>query len=231
VSRPLIPLRIFRHRNLVSAAVVRMLFPMGGFGLNFLGALYLEKVLRYSPLRTGLAFLPGSAMTGFISLAVLPALVRRVPLKTMAVSGLVLITAGLLALTRITVHSGYVLGVLPTMILTGVGFGLVFMPTVAIAMSDVAPGESGVASGLANLAPQMGGSLGTAGLATVSTSRTAHLLAEHAGLPSALTGGYRLGFLVGSACTALSLLSAVVLLRSPQPVRRAEVVIESTTVA
>jgi Na+/melibiose symporter-like transporter len=224
VRTPLIPLRIFRHRNLVSAAAVRTLFPMGAFGMNFLGALYLQHVLGYSALRTGLAFLPSSAMTGIISLTLTPRLVRRFALKHLVVTGLVLITAGLLWFTRIPVHGGFGSVVLPTMILTGAGFGLVFMPSVAIAMSDASADEAGVASGLANVAVQLGASIGVAALATLATSRTAHLLAGHAVAKVALTDGYRLGLLVAAGCTAASLLAAVVLLRSVRPVQSAAAV-------
>lgn len=213
VHTPLVPLRIFRHRNLVAATILRTLFPMGGFGFNFLGALYLEHVLDYSPLRTGLAYLPSSAMTGVISLALIPWLVTRVELKTLVVSGLVLVTAGLLGLERISVHTGYVSGILPTMLLMGAGFGFVFMPSVSLAMSDVAASEAGVASGLANVAPQLGASIGVAALATISASRTALLISAHVPVRSALTSGYRIGFLVAAGCTATSLVLAVALLR------------------
>jgi Na+/melibiose symporter-like transporter len=217
VKTPLVPLSVFRHRNLVSATIVRTLFPMGGFGFNFLGVLYLQHVLGYSPLRTGLAFLPSSAVTGFLSLAVIPWLVRRVGPTALIVTGLALITSGLLAFAPVPVHGRFVTDILPTMVLTGAGFGLVFMPSVSIAMSDVAAGEAGLASGLVNVAVQLGASIGVAALATIASSRTKHLLADHQPATAALTGGYHVGLLVAAGCTAASLVAALVLLRSPSP--------------
>jgi EmrB/QacA subfamily drug resistance transporter len=217
VRTPLVPLRIFRHRNLVSASVVRALFPMGAFGFNFLGALYLQHVLGYSPLRTGLAFLPGSAVTGVISLALIPWLVRRVGLKALVITGLVLVTGGLIAFTPVPLHARFASNILPTMLLTGAGFGVLFMPSVAIAMSDVAADEAGLASGFTNVAAQLGASVGIAALATISAGRTAHLLARHHPASAALVGGYRLGLAVAAGCTTASLLAAVLLLRSCPP--------------
>ena len=95
VATPLIPLRILRNRNLASAAVVRVLFPVGGFGLTFIGALYLQNVLGYSPLQTGVAFLPLTATTGLISLTITPRLVERIGWKIPTLAGLALLTAGL----------------------------------------------------------------------------------------------------------------------------------------
>ena len=114
--------------------------------------------------------------------------------------------------------------VLPTMILTGAGFGLVFMPSVAIAMSDASVDEAGVASGLTNVSVQLGASIGVAALATIATSRTAHLLAEHVAPKVALTEGYRLALLVAAGCTSASLLAAAVLLRSVRPTQNSAAV-------
>lgn len=230
VATPLIPMQIFRHRNLVSATIVRALFPMGAFGLNFLGALYLQHVLGYSPLRTGLAFLPASLLTGVMSLALMPWMVRHVPLKLLVVSGLVLITAGMLALARAPVHAVFVTDILPTMVLTGAGFGLLFMPSVSIALSEVGYSEAGLASGLVNVAIQLGGAVGVALLATISASRTQHLTDLGRSSLDALAGGYRLGLLVGAGCTGLSLVAAVVLLRRPAATAAAPLV-ESTAAA
>ena len=219
VRTPLIPLTVFRHRNLVSATIVRSLFPMGGFGLSFIGALYLQHVLGYSPLRTGPAFLPSTLLTGALSLGLIPRILGRVGPKPLVVAGVGLVTAGLVVMTTITTHSGYAPTVLFTMVLTGAGFGLLFMPSVSIAMSDVDPNESGVASGLTNVAIQLGASVGVALMATVSTSRTAELLRRGRPAAVALTGGYRLGLIVAAGCTAASLLAAVVLLQSVRTTR------------
>jgi EmrB/QacA subfamily drug resistance transporter len=212
VETPLIPPRIFRNRGLVSAALVRLLFPVGGFGLNFIGALYLQHVLGYSPLLTGVAFLPLTTSTGLVSLAFTPRLTQRVGLKVPTLTGLALVTVGLLAMTRISDHASYFTDVLPSLILNGTGFGLIVMPTITMVMSAVAPTDSGVASGVSNVSVQMGTAFGVAAMATVAASRTASLLAQHEHPAQALTGGYRLAFLVGAGCTALSLLLALFLL-------------------
>ncbi len=214
---PLIPPRVLRNRTLGSASLVRVMIPVGGFGLTFLGALYMQEVLQYSPLRTGLAFLPNSALTGLMTLLVTPRLAERVSLKALTVSGLAFIIVSLLLMSRISVHADYVDDVLPTMLLMGIGIGLLFMPTVSIVMSAVAPSDAGVASGVANVTVQFGASLGVALLASVAASRTAGLVARGEPLARALTDGYRLGFVVAAACTALSLLAAVFLLSPARP--------------
>jgi EmrB/QacA subfamily drug resistance transporter len=218
VKTPLVPLGIFRHPNLVGATVVRLLFPVGAFGYNFLGVLYFQHVLGYSPLVTGLAFLPSSTITGIFSLALTPSLLERFGAKVLVVAGLGLVTAGLLVFAPLPLDARYPVNVLPTMILTGAGFGLLFMPTVQIAMSEVAPEESGLASGLVNVAAQVGAAIGVAALATISLSRTQRLLAGHHSVPVALTGGYRLGLLIAAGCTTASLVAAIALL-PPRQVR------------
>jgi EmrB/QacA subfamily drug resistance transporter len=212
VATPLIPPRILRNRALASAATVRFLFPVGGFGLNFTGALYLQNVLGYGPLKTGVAFIPLTATTGIVSLVVTPRLAGRFGLKACTLAGLVLATCGLLAVTRISDHSSYATTVLPTLLLNGFGFGLVIMPTLSMVMSAVAPADSGVASGVANVSVQIGTALGVAAMATVAASRTASLLAQGEHTGAALSGGYQLAFAVGAGCTALSFLVALVFL-------------------
>ncbi len=212
---PLVPLRIFRHHNLTSATIIRSLFPMGAFGFSFIGALYLQHVLLYSPLLTGLAYLPSSALTAFFCVAITPWLMTRFSPKALVVTGLALITAGLVAFIPVPVHGQFSTNVLPTMILNGAGFGLMVTPTALIAMSEVAPSESGLASGLVNVAVQVGAAIGIAILATVSTARTRQLLSEHVAVPVALTDGYRVAMVVAAGCTAASLVAAIVLLPDP----------------
>jgi hypothetical protein len=160
-----------------------------------------------------MAFFPSSLVTGGFSLFLTPWLVGRASVRVLIVGGLTLVTAGLVSLAPISVSSGY-LTLLPAMLLTGAGFGLTFMPSVSVAMAGVGPDEAGVASGLANVAVQMGGSIGVALLATVAASRTTRLLAEHQPALQALTGGYRLGLMVGAGFTAAGALAAAILLRS-----------------
>jgi EmrB/QacA subfamily drug resistance transporter len=226
VRTPLIPLRIFRYRSLSSATIVRTLFPMGGFGFNFIAVLYFQHVLGYSALVTGLAFLPSSAVTGAVSLGLAPWLLWRIGPKPMVVTGLVLLTSGLLAFARVPVHAHFMTDIFPTMILTGVGFGLMFMPSVSIAMSEVTPSESGVASGLTNVAVQIGASIGVAAFATISATRTSTLLAAHVPPDLALTSGYRVALLAAAGCTTASLLAAIILLPARRPNRLDAAVVE-----
>ena len=127
-------------------------------------------------------------------------------------------------------HTGFVAGILPTMLLTGIGSGLLFMPSLSVAMSDVAPTEAGVASGLTNVAVQLGASIGVAALATISAAHTTHLLAQHESLKAALTGGYRVGFVVAAGFAAAALVTSVVLLRSHRPSTIAEVRVQEAVV-
>ena len=201
----------------MAAVVLRSGFQPAGSGFSFLGALYLERVLRYSPLRTGLAFLPQSVLVGALSLLVVPRLAERITLKNLIIVGLILIAIGMLAMGRVSSHTEYVDGILPTMLLVGLGFSLVFMPSVSTAMSEVAPSESGLASAVTNVASQLGGSLSIAVLATITTTRASRLLAKHVAAGTALSDGYREGFDIAAAVTAATIVAVVVLMRARRP--------------
>ena len=228
VRTPLIPLRIFRHRNLVTANIIRFLYPIGAFGLNFIGSQFLQVVVGYSPLQTGLSFLPNSMLIGMMSLAAVPYLLPRTGPKALILTGLALITGGLLLFSHAPAHANYITDILPVVVLVGTGYGLVFTPTVGIALSDVAPAESGLVSGLTNVSVQMGGSIGVALLASVAAGRTANLLAQHVAKPEALVEGFHLAFLVAAACAAVALIVAAVLLDSRRAPSRASAVLPET---
>jgi EmrB/QacA subfamily drug resistance transporter len=210
LKRPIVPLRIFRSRNVSGAVVVRMLFPVGMFGQFFLGALYLQHVLGYGPLDTGLAFLPMSAMVTVFSLFISTRLMTRVGAKLTIIPGLLLVLAGLAVLSRVPVHGQFLTDILPGMILFGAGAGLAFAPSVALAMADAAPADVGLASGLANVSLQLGAAIGIAVLASISTSRTNDLIAHGTAHASALVGGYHLGYLVAAGCIVAALVFAAV---------------------
>jgi EmrB/QacA subfamily drug resistance transporter len=216
VRNPLVPLRIFRSRTITGANLVRLLFPVGLFGSFFMGALYLQNVLGYSPLRTGLAFLPQSLSIAVFSIFVTGRLVARFGARATLIPGLLLVSAGLLLFSRSPAGGSYLVDVLPVTLLIGMGAGLVFMPSVALSMQGAGPRDSGVASGLANVALQLGAALGVAVLADVSSGRTSGLAAQGLSVKAALAGGYHAGFLVGSLCLLLATTVAVVVLR---PVR------------
>ena len=209
---PLIPLRIFRSRNVSGANAVQMLMVSGLFGMFFLGALFLQRVLGYDALEVGLAFLPVAVLIGAFSLRVSPQLIMRFGARTTLVPGLVLIVAGLLLFARAPVDAEYVVDVLPVMVLLGVGAGLVFPALMTLAMSGATRTDSGLASGLVNTTQQVGGALGLAVLATLSTTRSDDLLASGESTASALTDGYHLAFLVGAGLVAFGIVLAVTVL-------------------
>jgi EmrB/QacA subfamily drug resistance transporter len=209
---PLIPLRIFRSRNVSGANAVQMLMVSGLFGMFFLGALFLQRVLGYDALEVGLAFLPVAVLIGAFSLRVSPQLIMRFGARTTLVPGLVLIVAGLLLFARAPVDAQYLVDVLPVMVLLGVGAGLVFPALMTLAMSGATRTDSGLASGLVNTTQQVGGALGLAVLATLSTTRSDDLLASGESTASALTDGYHLAFLVGAGLVAFGIVLAVTVL-------------------
>ena len=198
VPAPLMPLRIFRHRNLSVANVVGILWAAAMFALFFVSALYLQLVLHYSPLKVGLAFLPGNLIMMAFSLGLSAKLVMRYGFRTPLAFGLTTAALALVWLARAPVHGSFVSDVLPSMILIGIGGGLAFNPVLMAAMSDVEPENSGLASGVANTAFMMGGALGLAVLASVAAARTQHLVASGHGQLAALTGGYHAAFAIGA---------------------------------
>ena len=212
-STPLIPLRIFRSRNVSGANAVQMLMVAGLFGMFFLGALFLQRVLGYGALEVGLAFLPVAVLIGAFSLRVSPQLVMRFGARATLLPGLVLIVVGLALFARAPVDSTYLVDVLPVMVLLGVGAGLVFPALMTLAMSGATRSDSGLASGLVNTTQQVGGALGLAVLATLSTTRTDSLLADGEATASALTDGYHLAFTVGAGLVAFGILLTVLVLQ------------------
>ena len=219
VPAPLMPLRIFRHRNLSTANVVGILWAASMFAMFFLSALYLQLVLGYSPLQVGLAFLPGNVIMMAFSLGVSAKLVMRYGFRGPLAFGLVVAALALLWLARAPVHGSFLADVLPSMILIGVGGGLAFNPVLMAAMSDVEPENSGLASGITNTAFMMGGAVGLAVLASVAAARTQHLVAAGHGTLAALTGGYHVAFAIGALFAVAGAVVGAVLLRNPAPVR------------
>jgi EmrB/QacA subfamily drug resistance transporter len=214
VRAPLMPLGLFRLRNVSTANAVGVLMAGGMFGWFFLSALYLQQVLGYSPLEVGLAYLPSTVLWGAVSLFLSDRLVIRYGVKVPIVAGLTLMVASLLLFARAPVDGSFVLDVLPATLLIGIGAGIAFNPILLAAMSDVAPSESGLASGVVNTAFMMGGALGLAILASLADSRSDTLLAAGDSSLAALNGGYHLAFLVGAAFATAAAAVAVIFLRS-----------------
>jgi EmrB/QacA subfamily drug resistance transporter len=214
VRSPLMPLGLFRLRNLATANVVGVLWAGAMFAWFFLSALYLQLVLGYSPLQVGLAFLPANLIMGAFSLGISAKLVMRFGIKPPLATGLLLAAAGLGLFTRAPVGGHFVADVLPSMILLGFGAGVAFNPVLLAAMGDVEPSDAGVASGIVNTSFMMGGALGLAILASLAASRTGHLLAVGHSRPAALLGGYHVAFFVGALFAALAALLASALLKA-----------------
>jgi EmrB/QacA subfamily drug resistance transporter len=214
VTAPLMPLGIFRHRNLSVANIVGILWAASMFALFFLSALYLQLVLHYSPLQVGLAFLPGNVIMMAFSLGLSAKLVMRYGFRAPLAFGLGVAALALVWFARAPVHGSFLVDVLPSMILIGIGGGLAFNPVLMAAMSDVEPQDSGLASGIANTAFMMGGALGLAVLASVAASRTHHLAATGHGNLAALTGGYHLAFAVGALFAIAAAVVGAVFLRT-----------------
>jgi EmrB/QacA subfamily drug resistance transporter len=221
-ATPLIPLRIFRSRNVSGANVIQALMVAGMFGMFFLGALYLQRVLGYDALEVGLAFLPVTVMIGTLSLGFSERLNMRFGARATLLPGLAFIVAGLAIFARTPVDGSYLTDVLPVMVLLGTGAGLSFPSLMTLAMSGATRSDSGLASGLVNTSLQVGGALGLAVLATLSTTRSANLLAGGESNASALTGGYHLAFLIGAALVAVAIGVAATVLQ-PEKVAEAEV--------
>jgi EmrB/QacA subfamily drug resistance transporter len=211
---PLMPLRIFRSRNVTGANIIQMLMVAGLFGMFFLGVLYLQRVLGYDAIDTGLAFLPVSVVIGAMSLAVSPRLIMRFGARATLLPGLILVATGLALFTRAPVEGDYLVDVLPTMLLLGTGAGMSFPSLATLAMSGADGSEAGLASGLVNTSLQVGGALGLAVLATLATSRTEHLVASGDSPTAALTGGFHLAFVIAAGLVLAAIGVALGALRS-----------------
>jgi EmrB/QacA subfamily drug resistance transporter len=217
ISNPLMPLRLFRSRNVSGANIVQALMVAGMFGMFFLGALYLQKVLRYNPLEVGLAFLPSTLVMGTMSLKVSDRLAMRFGPKNVLMPSMAAIAGGLLLFAIAPVNANYVTDVMPATILIGLGAGLGFPALMTLAMSGATMEDSGLASGLVNTSLQVGGAIGLAVLATFSDKRTATLLGDGVDNASALTSGYHLAFWIGVGLVALAAVIGSIVLKNELP--------------
>ena len=208
-ANPLMPLRIFRERNIAGANLVQALAVAGMFGTFFLGSLYLEQVKDYSPLEIGFAFLPATLVMGTLSIKFSDRLVMRYGPKTVMIPGLVLITLSLLWFARIPTDASYAVDLLPQMILLGLGAGTSFPALMKLAMSSATPQDAGLASGLVNTSAQVGGAIGLAVLATVAADRTETLTANGDSFASAVTGGYHVAFVIAAALVVASIVVGI----------------------
>jgi EmrB/QacA subfamily drug resistance transporter len=210
---PLIPLRIFRSRNVTGANTVQVLTVAGMFGMFFLGSLYLQRIQGYDALQIGLAFLPVTIVMGTLSVRFSEPLIMRFGARTLLFPGLALVAAGLVWFTQAPVDGSYGLHVLPVMILLGTGVGICFPALMTIAMSGATKSDAGLASGLVNTSAQVGGALGLAVLATLSASRTSSLIDQGKSTAAALTSGYHLAFWIAAALVVAAIAVALTVLQ------------------
>jgi MFS family permease len=188
------------------------------FGMFFLGALYLQRVLGYDALQVGLAFLPATIVMGTLSLGFSEKLIMRFGPRTTLIPGVLMIGAGLLLFARTPVEGIYVRDLLPPMLLVGAGVGTAFPSLMTLAMSGATPSDAGLASGLVNTSMQVGGAIGLAVLATLASERSDGKLADGASHLSALNSGYHLAYAIGAILVGLAAAVAVAVLRpAPMP--------------
>lgn len=225
-ATPLLPLRILRSRNVAGANLVQALLVAGALGMFFLAVLYLQRVLGFDALETGVAFLPVSLAIGVLSLGFSARLNLRFGARAVLVPGMALVALGLAWLTRAPVDGGYVANVLPAMLLLGIGAGVSFPALMTLAMSGASDEDAGLASGLVNTTMQVGGALGIAVLATLASSRTDSLGSG----PAALTSGYHLAFTVSAVLVAAGAVVAATVLQREGRAREdaSEAVLQTT---
>jgi EmrB/QacA subfamily drug resistance transporter len=227
-ANPLMPLRLFRSPNVGGANLVQSLLVVGMFGMFFLGALYMQRILGYNALKVGLAYLPMTAVMGTMSFRFTGQLNLRYGPTATLIPAMVFVVAGLLLLARTPVEATYTIDLLPPMILIGLGAGLGFPSLMTLAMSGATESDSGLASGLVNTSVQVGGAIGLAVLATLATERTQAQLDEGASAASALNSGYHLAYLIGAGLVLVAIAVAVTVLRSQIPGAAGEPVAEVT---
>jgi len=214
IANPLMPLRLFRSRNVVGANLVMALLVAGMFAMFFLGALYLQRILGYSPLEVGLAFLPSTLVMGTISLRYTDRLQMRFGPRATLLPAVVFLGAGLLLFARTPVDATYLTDVVPPTVLIGLGAGLGFPALMTLAMSGATQSDAGLASGLINATVQVGGAIGLAVLATLATERTAGRLSDGEPVAAALNAGYHLAYLLGAVLVCGAFIVALTVLRS-----------------
>jgi EmrB/QacA subfamily drug resistance transporter len=220
IDNPLMPLRLFRSRDVSGANLVQALLVVGMFGMFFLGALYMQRVLGYDALQVGLAYLPLTLVMGTMSFGFSAQLNMRYGPKATLIPSMAAIGAGLLLFARTPVDASYVADLLPAMVLIGLGAGLGFPSLMTLAMSGATPEDAGLASGLVNTSVQVGGAIGLAVLATLATERTNGLLADGESPANALNSGYHLAYLIAAALIGAAIVIALRAFRSQAPAKR-----------
>src|SRR3954447_6796442 len=225
-GNPLVPLRIFRSRNVSGANLIQALLVAGMFGLFFMGSLYMQRVLGYDALQIGFAFLPATLVMGILSLRYSERIIMRFGARNALLPGVGLIAVGLLLFARVPVDGNYFRDVFPSMIILALGIGVSFPALMTLAMSGATQADAGLASGLVNTTAHVRGALGLAVLATLSTTRTEHLAKAGKSTADSLVGGYHLAFIIATALVVAAFLVAVTVL---EPVKQSDAAVASGT--
>jgi EmrB/QacA subfamily drug resistance transporter len=214
IENPIMPLRVLRLPGLVGASAVRGFLVTGMYSTFFLGTLYLEHVLHYSALQTGLAFLPWTITVGILSLGVTARLVTRFGPMRVLVGGMLTAIVGLALLTTTGAHTSFFPTIFFAYFAIGLGIGNAFMPLLTIAMADVPAADAGLGSGITNVSQQVAGALGLAALGTIATNQSKTLEAQGHTVVNSLLGGYHLAFTIGASSIAIGIVTALVVLRT-----------------
>ncbi|HQT99059.1 MAG TPA: MFS transporter [Acidimicrobiales bacterium] len=215
VARPIVPLRIFKLKSLTASSVVRGLSFSAMYAVFFFGALYMERVLGFGPLKTGLAFLPMTLAMAAMSLGATSKLLMRFGAMKLLVPGMTAVIMGLLLLTKTGVHSSYATAVFPAFLLLGFGMSVSAVPLLTIAMADVPREDAGLASGIVNVSMWLASSTALAIFGTLAASKTTSVLAQGRSVADASVAGYHVTFFVGAVLAAAALALIVTVLRSP----------------
>ena len=209
---PLMRFGLLRTKTVAGANVAGFIMGTAMFSMFLMLTLYMQQVLGYSAMDTGVAYL-AVAGTAIIWSGVAAQLVTRIGVKPVLVSGMTFLTAGLIFFTQVSVGGSYVTDLLPGFLLIGVGIGFSFVPITIAALAGVEPAEAGLASGLINTSQQIGGALGIAALSTIATSRTEDAVSAGTGVPSALVDGFTNAFVAGAIIAGIGIVAALTLIR------------------
>ena len=212
VTEPLMPFSIFRTKTVTAANIAGLILGTVTFSMFLMLTLYMQQVLTYSPMRTGVAYLAVAA-TAIVWSGVAAQLVNRVGVKPIIALGMTLLTVGLLYFTQVSVGGTYAGDLLPGFLIIAAGLGFSFVPISIAALAGVQSSEAGLASGLFNTSQQIGGALGIAALSTIATTKTSDGVAAGTPLPKALTDGFEAAFIWGAVVAAIGIVVALVLVR------------------
>jgi len=225
-AEPLVPFAIFRLRTVVGANVAGLILGTAIFAMFLMLTLYMQQVLHYSPMKTGVAYLAVAGTAIFWS-ALAAQLVTRVGVKPVLVAGMAALSAGLIYFTQISPDGSYLGDLLPGFLLVAVGLGFSFVPISIAALAGVQPAEAGLASGLINMSQQIGGALGIAALSAIATSTTNTSIVSGTARATALTDGFQAAFIGAAAVALAGILVALLVVRRADLVTAPEAVEEA----